>query len=130
MYLRFSAFSNNIREGNSLEDNGIADVAIRFPWDRNFLSLIDSSLADDSSSMGTWGAKDLDLNFFPCKIGCGIDSKSDKKCLLLLGGVTIMGGVQASFDVDILKVLKMLWFERLTLFAGKLCVLRTKAWGL
>ena len=127
MYLRFSAFSNNIREGNSLEDNGIADVAIRFPWDRNFLSLIDSPLADDSSSMGIWGAKDLDRNFLPCTGDCEISSKSDKKHSFLFGDVRIMVGVQASFAVDKLKVLKRPEFERLLLVSGKLCVLRTKA---
>ena len=63
MNLRFSAFSNNTREGNSLEYNGIADVAIRFPCDRNFLSLIDLLLGDGISPIGMCGPKDLDLIF-------------------------------------------------------------------
>ena len=126
MYLRFSVFSNSTREGNSLEDNGNADVALRFPCDRNFLSLIDSLRVDDNSSMGTYGAKDLDLNLLWYTYDGETDSKSDKNRSKLLGGDTIILGTLASFKEKELISFGMLGYELWNPVPGKLSVLLTR----
>ena len=76
--------------------------------------------------MGTYGAKDLDLNLLWYTYDGETDSKSDKNRSKLLGGDTIILGTLASFKEKELISFGMLGYELWNPVPGKLSVLLTR----